>query len=363
MPNGAATLDPIYCARPTLRFAGALDERASELVQSMVMSESEGGMRSLELGLSNWASTQDGGAGFAFDESSNVRLGGEIEVYGGEVDQPLELFRGRITGLEQRLDRGQPPELLVYAEDALVSARMARRSRVFSNQSAADVVRTVAGDLGLQPVIAGLTSPTQTWVQLDETDLAFLRRLLARFDADLQVVGSQLQVSPRGDVRRGQITLSAEADLRSVSVCADLAEQVTSVSVRGWDVSQGSAVKAELRQGTHLGPGQGRLGSVLLNDAAGERPDNTGYLAVRSQAEAQALAEAAFDRRARRFVRATGVTEGNPNLRVGVHLRLTGLGTRFDNEYYVAGTRHLFDQAEGYRTEFVAECAYLGGSA
>ena len=363
MPNGAATADPIYCARPTVRFNGSVDERASELVLSMVMSEGEGGMRALELGLSNWASTVDGGADYAFDDSSNVRLGGQIEVYGGEVDQPLELFRGRITGLEARLKVMGPPELIVYAEDALVSARMARRSRVFRDQSPADIARTVAGDLGLQPVITGLTSPVQTFAQMDETDLAFLRRLLARFDADLQVVGSQLQVSPRADVQRAQIRLRAVVDLHSVSVCADLAEQVTSVSVRGWDVTQGQAVKAEQRQGTNLGPGAGRLGSAVLSDAIGERPDNLGHLAVRSQSEAQALAEAAFDRRARRFVRATGVTEGNPNVRVGVHLRLEGLGTRFDNEYYVVSTRHMYDQAEGYRTEFVAECAYLGGSA
>jgi len=356
-----ATLEPIYRARPTLRFAGDVDERATALVQTMVMSESEGGMRALELGLSNWASTRDGDAEYAFDESDNIRLGAEIEVYGGEVDQPREIFRGRITALESRHERGRPPELMVLAEDALQAARMARRSRVFRDQSPADVVRTVAGELGMQPEIAGLTAPVRTWAQLDETDLAFLRRLLARFDADLQMVGSALHVSPRGDVRRGQVTLSVENDLRSLSVAADLAEQVTSLSVRGWDVAQGQAVTTEQRQGTHLGPGRGRSGFAVLAEAVGDRPDNIGHLAVGNQEEAQALAEAAFDRRARRFVRATGVTEGNPNLRVGVHLTLTGIGTRFDNEYYVASTRHCFDPQDGYRTEFVAECAYLGG--
>lgn len=362
MANGVATQDPIYRARPTLRFAGEEDERATELVQTMIMSESEGGMRALELGLSNWASTRDGDAELAFEESQNIRLGAEIEVYGGEVDQPRELFRGRITGLEARHERGRPPELLVLAEDSLLRARMARRSRVFRDQSPADVVSSVAGELGMQPVVAGLTSPTKSWAQLDETDLAFLRRLLGRFDADLQVVGSELHVSPRADVRRGQITLSVEDDLRSLAVCADLADQITSLSVRGWDAIQGHAVLTEQRQGTHLGPGQGRSGSALLSEAIGERPDNLGHLAVGTQAEAQALAEAAFDRRARRFVRATGVTEGNPNLRVGVHLTLTGLGARFDNEYYVASTRHCFDTEDGYRTEFVAECAYAGGA-
>src|SRR5690606_38143868 len=141
------------------------------------------------------------------------------------------------------------------------------------------------------------------------------------------------------------------------------ADQVTSLSVRGWDPAQGRAVKAEQRQGTHLGPGSGRTGAAVLSGTLGDRPENLGHLAVSTQEEAQALAEAAFDRRARRFVRVRGVTEGNPNLRVGVHLRLTGLGSRFDNEYYVASTRHRFDQQNGYRTEFVGECAFVGASA
>ena len=363
MPRGGATEERIYRAKPTIRFSGAIDDRATELVQTMVMSESEGGMRSLELGFSNWASTRDGGAELAFDQSQNVKLGAEIEVGGGEQSEPYELFRGRITGIEAKQERGRPPELLVFAEDELVKARMVRRSRVFRDKTPADVVREVAGGLGLTPTIAGLGSPTSTWAQLDETDLAFLRRLLVRFDADVQIAGRELHVSPRAQVRRDGLTLSAQDDLRSINVCADLAEQVTSVSVRGWNVSDGSAVKAELRRGTNLGPGSGRAGSAVLSQTLGDRPENIGNFAVGQQDEAQALAEAAFDRRARRFVRATGVTEGNPNLRVGVHLTLTGLGTRFDNEYYVASTRHCYDLQEGYRTEFVAECAYVGGNA
>jgi phage protein D len=94
-----------------------------------------------------------------------------------------------------------------------------------------------------------------------------------------------------------------------------------------------------------------------------ERPENLGHLAVSTQEEAEALAEAAFDRRARRFLRASGVTEGNPDLRVGAHLTLTGLGERFANEYYVVETRHCYDRDSGYHTEFVAECAFLGGTA
>ena len=72
------------------------------------------------------------------------------------------------------------------------------------------------------------------------------------------------------------------------------------------------------------------------------------------------MAQAAFDRRARRFVRAHGLAEGNPRLRVGCSVRLMGISEQFDNTYQVVQAFHLFDQQAGYRTEFKAECAFLG---
>ena len=210
MSPSTAALAPVYRARPTLRFGGQADERATELVREMTMTESEGGMRSLVLELSNWASTRDGRAGLAFEASDSVRLGGEIEVYGGEVDRPRELFRGRITALESVHERGTAPRLRILAEDALVGARMVRRSRVFRDQSPAGTVRSVAAGLGLNPVITGLDGPVRTWAQIDETDLAFLRRILVRLDADLQIVGDELHVSPRDEVRRAELSLSVQ---------------------------------------------------------------------------------------------------------------------------------------------------------
>jgi phage protein D len=85
-------------------------------------------------------------------------------------------------------------------------------------------------------------------------------------------------------------------------------------------------------------------------------------LAVMDAGEAQALADAAFDRRARRFVLVEGTAEGNSALRVGTHLKLVGLSPRWDNTYYVVRATHRFDSEQGYRTDFEAECAFLGVS-
>lgn len=352
----------VYRARPTLRLGGEEDVRVAELLLTMKMEESEGGLSALELRFSNWASTLDGGAEEAFPAGSRLKLGGPIEVYAGDETSPREIFRGRITALEADYEPGAPPELTVLAEDALQQARLERRSRLYADQSPADIVRAVAAELGLTPVITALTEPTGTWAQYNESDLAFLRRLLSRMDADLQIVGTELHVSPRGDVRRGALELALHGQLSRARIIADLSDQVTAITVRGWDVAAGAAIKSESRAGAHLGPGRGTPGAQVLRDAFGERSEHIGHFAVGADSEAAALTQAAFDQRARRFLRVDGTAEGNAQLRVGTHVTLSGLGARFDNTYYVVSACHRYDQQQGYRTDFIGECAYLGAS-
>ena len=360
MAEVSVSQDAIYRARPTLRFSGQEDIRASELILSMCMEENEGGMSRLELRLSNVASTTDGGAELAFGADGRLKLGAALEIYAGDEAQPREIFRGHVTAIEADFRTGAPPELTVLAEDALARARMARRSRTYTEMTPADVARAVAGDLGLRPIVTGLDATTGTWAQINESDLAFLRRLLARFDADVQVVGAELHVSPRADVRRGAIDLALYSQLARARVTADLADQVTRSTARGWNAVDGAAVDGTATAGTHLGPGRGRDGAAVLRDVLDERAEHVGHVAVATRDEAQAVAEAAYDVRARRFVTVEGTAEGNAQLRVGAHVTLTDLTPQFDNTYYVVRTCHLFDLQQGYRTDFRAECAYLG---
>ena len=203
MSEASLSQSAIYSARPTLRFSGQEDARASQLVVAMRMDEDEGGMSRLELRLSNWASDTAGGAALAFPAGSKLALGARIEVYVGDEAEPREIFRGRISAIEADFRTAMPPEITVLAEDALQSARMARRSKTYADKSPKQVVEAIARDLGLTPVVTALADPVGTWAQVNESDLAFLRRLLSRFDADLQIVGTELQASPRGDVQRG----------------------------------------------------------------------------------------------------------------------------------------------------------------
>ncbi|GIV76636.1 MAG: hypothetical protein KatS3mg050_1030 [Litorilinea sp.] len=360
MTETALSALAIYSARPTVRVDTREEARVQELIIGMEMTEREGGLSALELRLSNVASDPEGGADLAFESSDLLRLGSQIAIYAGDESAPQEIFQGVITGLEADFPGDGPPELVVLAEDRLQQARMARRTAIYDDVSIADLASQIADNLGLTPVVTGFTDPIGTQVQLNESDLAFLRRIVQRYHGDLQVVGEELHVSPRGEVRRGALTLELQSQLRRARVLVDLAHQVTEVTVAGWDAADGQRVTGSGR-GAHLGPGSGTTGAQILEEALGERRHHVGHLAVTSQDEAQAVADTAFDLRARRFVCVRGTADGNPALRVGTHVTLQGLGPRFDNTYYVTYACHRWDTRRGYETDFEAESAYWGG--
>jgi hypothetical protein len=347
-----------YHARPTIQVDEKDNAEVTGAMLAMRMVEEEGGLCSLELRLANFGGSSSG-ADLLFEDEKAIKLGSQISIYSGDVTTPQEIFRGVVTGLEAEFPEGEPPELLVLAEDKLQLARLARRSKVHDKLKIKDLAKSVAKQVGLTDKITGLDTDIGTQVQLNESDLAFLRRLLARYDGDLQVVGKELHVSPRGDVKRGTVELELYSQLKRVRVTADLAHQVTEISSTGWDEVQGKRVKATSK-GAHGGPGSGRSGPSLVSQITKDRTEHIGHLVATTKDEAQAIADAEFDRRARRFVLVEGTSEGNAKLRVGTHVTLKSVSRRLDNTYYIVRAVHRFDQRAGYLTDFEAEGAYLG---
>jgi phage protein D len=362
MPEQPLTQDAVYSAIPTIQVDGQMNEMVANQLLSMEMREQETGMSSMELRLSNFGSFAGGLADLVFEDGKALQLGTAIKVYAGDVNSPTEIFRGKITGIEGRFPRLGPPELVVLSEDALQGARMKRRSKTWDSSSLTDIVNEIASGLGLTPVVSGLDDTTATEQQFNESDLRFLRRLLARYDADLQVVSDELHVSPRSQVQRNAIQLDMNSQLREVRVLADLAHQVSQITATGWDYQQGQTISVT-SQATDFGQGSGQTGKQWLEQALSSRSEQIGQFSTLNQSEAQALVDAEFVQRIRRFAVAHGVAEGNPNLRVGSWLTLTGLGPRFSNAYYTTAAVHRFDTEKGYETEFTAECAYLGNAA
>ncbi len=350
----------VYNATPKVRVDSQDNATVNSQLVAMEMRESEGGLASAEVRFLNFGTFGDGGPNLVFEDGSVLKLGAKIELLAGDQSSPVKIFEGKISALEGRYHRGAPPELLVLAEDPLQAARLKRRTRLHEHATVADLIKSVASDLGLTAAVDQLDSNIGTQLQLNETDLGFLRRLLARYDGDMIVSGTQLQAAPRDSIQRYQVEMDYDSGkLRDARVLADLAHQATKVTYSGWDYSQGEVAAGE-RTGNPPAPGSGKSGQQSLQESFGERAEQLSNFVARDAVEAQALADADYEQRSRRFVTLRGTTEGNPQVRVGTHLKAGGMGPRFSNTYYVTSAIHRFDLERGYETEFVGECAFLG---
>lgn len=355
-----ALSDPLFATSPTIEINGQTYPLVQQNLVALRLREALGGLASLELSLVD--TVEDGGSShYAAGTGSPLELGAGIRVFAGahEVGAP-EIFDGQVTAVEAEIREGQPPLFTVLAEDRLFPARRRRRTHLFENLALGDVISEIAGDHGLTPEVRqGVDTTSRNWMQADETDLAFMRRILERFDCDLQIVGDKLQVGRVGMDQRALVQLAVGSTLISARITADVAEQLTSVSVGSYDPGEGAAVDGVMGAGG-FGPGSGKSGTDVLREKFRDVEMHLGRLGPMTDADGDTLAEIEGQRRARGFVRLEGVARGDGNLRVGSWVELAGVNPQFANQYAVREAVHRFDVEAGYRTQFVAECAYLG---
>ena len=357
-----ALTDPLYATSPTIEFGGQSYPLVQQNLIQMRMREALGGLSSLELSFVD--SVEEGGTShYAAGAGSPLELGAGVRVFGGahEVGAP-EIFDGQVTALEGEIREGQPPLITVLAEDRLFATRRRRRTRLFEQQKLGDVISAIAGDYGLTPEVRdGVDQTARDWMQADETDLAFMRRILHDYDCDMQVVGNHLQVGRVGMDRRALVTLSVGNTLISARITADVAEQVSTLKLGSFDPKAGEVVDTS-GDAAGFGPGSGSSGPDILREKFSEITMHLGREPPLTDSDGTKLAELEGQRRARSFVRVDGCARGDGNLRVGSWVELTGVNPRFANQYAVRQAVHRFDLRDGYRTDFIAESAYLGAA-
>lgn len=358
-----ALADPprLLSTSPTVEVDGQSYPVVARNLETMRMSEALGGLSSLELVMTDAVPGDDGATQFASGSGSPLKLGAGVRVFAGAAeDSAKEIFDGQVTAIEAEVREAGAPLFTILAEDRLFPARRKRRTRSFETMSLSDVISQVARDYNLTPQMRdGLDAASRNWLQADETDLAFLRRILAAADADMQAVGDKLQVGRIGEDQRTLVPLAPGASLKWARMTADIADQVSKVRLASWDPKQGSAVDAT-KDARGVGPGSGKTGKDVLADRFSEVKMHLGRFGPMPDADAQSRAQCEADRRARAFVSVTGTAIGNGEIRVGSWVELSSVSPQFANRYSVTRAVHRWDRSSGYLTDFDAQSAYLG---
>ncbi|ODS25054.1 hypothetical protein AB835_00680 [Candidatus Endobugula sertula] len=303
--------------------------------------------------------------GLLYMDGRILDFGKRLQVAIGPLDGQRTIFEGFISALEIHYQEGEEPELCLYAEDQLMDLRMTRRMKTYEDMSDADIAEEIATEHGLSADVAA-EGPTYDRIQqMNMSDLAFLRERARLLQADVWTDGSTLFFKTR-DQRDGPLsTLVRGNDVITVSACADLAHQRTSVKVSGYDANSREVIEEEAAEDVVRGElTGGRSGPQILQSAFGERVSHRVREVPLQASEASDWARAEMLRRSRQFVQVNGITSGHPDLIVGSQVRLERMGSVFEGDgYYVTQVRHTYDLQSGHRTQFNAEKASVGDFA
>lgn len=358
-----ASTESFYSARPRIEIAGEIAQDLVDGVLSLAVHEDAQGLYRCEATFGNWGSgaQASGDVGYLYFNRQLLDFGASLKVTTGSSEAEGTIFDGRIMAIEGRFPAQSPPEILILAEDKFQDLRMGRKSRSFEDVTIEDLAGRIAREHGLAAETDAPGPIYRVLTQLNRSDLAFLRDCARRVDAEVWIEGDTLRMQARARRETDAVSLVFGERLREASICADLAQQRSALVLGGWNVTAKAAIEVRA-DATCLGAelGENQSAEAVLTASLGERVERLVREVSLDDTEAQALAEADYRRRARRFLTGHAICEGDARIRVGAKVTLGSLGALFDGDYYVAEATHLFDQKQGYLTRFAVERPGLG---
>jgi phage baseplate assembly protein gpV/phage protein D len=249
------------------------------------------------------------------------------------------LFAGEVTAVESAWQGPRVRELRIRGYDLLHRLRKRQPVRAHAQMSAAGLARELAGDLGV-PVETSSDSAVWPWLlQWKQTDLDFLAEVAARAGLYLVLADDVLRLTTLEGTGHaiplvaGEQLLDCELELNADRACR-------TVDAAGFDLA---AVKVSRAHAEGLLSGRPDAEALIGNGAT--------WLAdvpAPTPAHLETAARAELLRRAASEVVLRGVADGNPRLRPGARVALSGVATKLRGTYVLTSVEHLIDERRGF---------------
>ncbi len=276
-------------------------------------------------------------------------IGDDVEARIGEGN--VLIFKGHVTALEPAFTMDGGSTLTIRALDPLHILGRGRKTRYWEDVLDSDIVDEVGGECQISTNIEPTSESMPYVLQRNESNIAFLKRLAARNNYTLRVNEGVLDFQPN-QYSGTETSVTMGSELRSLRISFNSAEQVSGVTVRGWDITAKEEVVGEAGYSDIDQIGGGEIGSQVAHSMFGESIAYITDVPVSSQSQASAIALAEMERLSRQFARGTGTIQGNDAVRAGTVITLAGVHAPFDGSYFVLASRHIISPRTGYTTEF-----------
>ncbi len=275
-----------------------------------------------------------------------------------EVDVPgnasIPLFAGQITAVEHVYTARNEHEIYVRCYDALQQLRREQRTRALSNLAFDRIVKQLAADAGVGTTLPHGLPATPPWkivFQHQQTNLELLNELCGPVGWYPVVHGRTLTlVSLRG--AGASVRLVRGENLNAAHVEFNASQYVPAVETLGWDPLLGDEQRPERVSRARVGISSGLLNQASRLSAA---PRTLVNESSASGQDSRALAQAELDYRTATTAVFRGEVDGNPALRPGTPIDVSGLDSAHDGTFVVTSAVHRLDGQSGYVTEVATD--------
>ncbi|WP_051973394.1 phage baseplate assembly protein V [Cryobacterium sp. MLB-32] len=253
------------------------------------------------------------------------------------------LFVGEVTVVEHSYGADLAEEIRVRAYDALHRLRKRQFTRVHDEVDLNGLATALCAGTGLS-VVGGTGRPARTY-QLARSDLGLLVEASRRAglypvvdDSALRLVGLEGEGDP--------VELNLGTTLHSAELEISQEPSFLSASVTGWNPNSAAIVHGE--------SDDNRARAGVRADAAPQSVGGGGALlrqndALADDAAATDLAQSELDVRAAGEITGVFVAEGDPRIRVGGRVKITGVTAALEGTYTVCDVVHSVE-GSGYET-------------
>lgn len=283
------------------------------------------------------------------------REGHEVTVRMGYSAKLSPLLVGKITRIESNFFQGETTTVTIGGED-LSSDLMNRATpeRSFKNMKYSDIVKMIAGEVGLNAVVDSTGKYKEVFRKNNnESYQVFIERMRKEMGYEYRIDGRTLYFIKPGDEKREVIVLELGKDIIRFNPRIDTGGLVSEVEVRVHNpLDPSKPIVGRARAGSERGqePGKKTASQVAKeNYQASKLVVSDRGISTKEQADA--MARSRLEQISGKMIEGDGECIGIPGIRAGVCMILEKLGERFSGKYYVKGTTHSIDD-NGYRTRF-----------
>ncbi len=272
---------------------------------------------------------------------SRLRPGAELTVT--VSTNTTVLFSGEVTAVEYLHSASNERQMRVRAYDALHRLRKRQTVRTFAGKTVADIAREVCADIGLSVEATDDGAEYQWLIQGRETDWQFLVRLAERSGLYLSAREGALHLLTLEGMG-APIALGLGNTLFEATIEINTDAAVIGVQAQGWFPTEGESFR-----GSATSPRANRAANVSATPAAADRTIVDAI--AQNDIHAGQLAQADLDQRAATEVTLWGVADGDPRLRPGTRIDVSGVAQEVSGRYVLSEATHSIDSRMGYVTE------------